>query len=54
MNSRETEKRFTTESGISLKKAYTPEDVAGLVEAFHGRLHARQESRLLLYPGPLP
>jgi methylmalonyl-CoA mutase N-terminal domain/subunit len=30
MNSIEDEKKFTTESGISLKKVYSPEDIAGL------------------------
>jgi methylmalonyl-CoA mutase N-terminal domain/subunit len=30
MNSKKVEKKFTTESGISLKKAYSPEDIAGL------------------------
>ena len=30
MNSKNVEKKFITESGISLKKAYSPEDIAGL------------------------
>ena len=30
MNSKKVEKKFTTESGISLKKAYSPKDIAGL------------------------